>query len=247
MNQLQKKKNMYGKEFKDLNTKKKIFSKNHESLIFYERDYSLYKIKLKKNQIYSIKNKAFFIYPIDNIFFVNNSKILEAKNKIIFSKKNFIFKSLKNDYLFVFFQSKKKIKIIKNKKLINKKQDFLIKKIHILQKYWGEIITLFSNNNGAAKIIRMTAGSQSSMEFHIKKIESYYINYGLIKLGIRFGRAKQKIVNLYKNYCFLMKPGTMHMRISKIDSEIIEMSNKDCNSDSIIVQDGTAFKFKEVL
>ena len=26
------------------------------------------------------------------------------------------------------------------------------------------------------------------MEFHIKKIESYYISKGHIKLGIRFGR-----------------------------------------------------------
>ena len=39
-----------------------------------------------------------------------------------------------------------------------------------------------------------------------------------------------------------MKPGTMHMRMAK-NCRIIEMSNRDMDSDSIIVHDGKKYKF----
>ena len=42
-----------------------------------------------------------------------------------------------------------------------------------------------------------------------------------------------------------MLPGTMHMRMAKLDSQIIEMSTKDNDDDSIIVHDGKKFKFVE--
>jgi hypothetical protein len=41
-----------------------------------------------------------------------------------------------------------------------------------------------------------------------------------------------------------MKPGTMHMRMSKSNSKILEMSTKDSDNDSIIVHDGKNYKFK---
>ena len=41
-----------------------------------------------------------------------------------------------------------------------------------------------------------------------------------------------------------MKPGTIHMRMARQDTKIIEMSNKDSDSDSIIVHDGNKYKFK---
>ena len=41
-----------------------------------------------------------------------------------------------------------------------------------------------------------------------------------------------------------MLPGTMHMRMAKKDTIIIEMSNKDDDKDSIIVHDGKKYKFK---
>ena len=81
--------------------------------------------------------------------------------------------------------------------------------------------------------------------FHIDKKESYYINSGKLYLGLRYGRAKQKIIKLNKNDIFLMKPGTMHMRMSKNDSNIIEMCTTDSNNDSIIVHDGKKYKFYE--
>ena len=41
-----------------------------------------------------------------------------------------------------------------------------------------------------------------------------------------------------------MMPGTMHMRMAKKNTIIIEMSNRDDDTDSIIVHDGKTYKFK---
>ena len=132
--------------------------------------------------------------------------------------------------------------LLRNKK--NTNRIYYIKHRNI-KKYWGNILTLLTNKKGAVKIINMKNNTQSSMEFHINKKESYYINFGKLYLGLRYGRAKQKIIKLNKNNVFLMKPGTMHMRMSKNDTNIIEMCTADSNNDSIIVHDGKKYKFYE--
>ena len=42
-----------------------------------------------------------------------------------------------------------------------------------------------------------------------------------------------------------MLPGTMHMRMAKKNTTILEMSNNDDDTDSIIVHDGKKYNFKE--
>ena len=233
---------MYGKTFNELNTKYRPIEKKKNFKIFNEKNYSLYKLGFKKNEFYKINNSNFFIFSCKKIIFSN--KLNKHKSELIKSSKPLVFKAIENSFCYIIFQNQSKLRVNKVKRF-SPNQNITYKKVIKLKKYWGEIITLFSNNKGAAKIIKMNKGTQSSMEFHIKKIESYYISKGLIKLGIRFGRAKQKVINLKKNDCFLMKPGTMHMRMANKESQIIELSNKDSDNDSIIVHDGLNFKFKE--
>ncbi len=90
----------------------------------------------------------------------------------------------------------------------------------------------------------MKKNTQSSMEFHINKKENYFIEYGEMNLGIRYSRGLNGLIKLKKNNSFLMKPGTMHMRMAKKNCRIIEMSNRDMDSDSIIVHDGKKYKFR---
>ena len=55
--------------------------------------------------------------------------------------------------------------------------------------------------------------------------------------------TKQKITKLKKNNIFKMLPGTMHMSMAK-NTTILEMSNNDDDTDSIIVHDGKKYNFK---
>lgn len=124
----------------------------------------------------------------------------------------------------------------------------LPKKLKIVdsrERYWGNIKTLFSNEILAVKIIEMRKGSQSSLEYHVTKDEYYYIQKGKIKLGSRIGRGKNTSITLNEGDVYHIPPGLMHMRIALENSVIIEWSNKDSDSDSIIVEDGRSYNFIE--
>ena len=106
------------------------------------------------------------------------------------------------------------------------------------KKYWGWIKTCCATEDFTLKHIFMYKNSQSSLEYHVKKDENYYILSGKLKVGLRIGRAENKEVILREGDIYHIPPGLMHMRIALEDTQIIERSNKDDDSDSNIVEDG---------
>lgn len=232
---------MYGKKFKDINLIKKRPHKlkkiNLEIIeIFNQPNYSFIIIKSKKRQTLKM--------PINYFYFLSEEEFTSNK-KFLYSSKQYL-NLKKNDVYFVFFEKKINLKNIKIKKKLTNNLLIKKRKQKLKEKYWGYINDIFSTSNACAKEIYMKKNSQSSMEFHIKKHESYYIYEGELDLGLRYSRAKQKITKLKKGNIFTMLPGTMHMRMARKNTKIIEMSNKDDDSDSIIVHDGKNYKFKTI-
>ena len=119
------------------------------------------------------------------------------------------------------------------------------KPIKSIDKYWGHMDTLFETDDYSVKKIFMKKGTQSSMEFHIKKEESYYIESGQLKVGTRIGRAENKSLILNQGDVFHIPVGFMHMRIALEDTVIIEFSTLDDDSDSHIVEDGKTYIHEE--
>ena len=114
-----------------------------------------------------------------------------------------------------------------------------------VDKYWGDMKTLFENDQYTVKRIFMRKDTQSSMEYHIDKEESYYIESGKLKIGTRIGRAKNTSLILNENDVFNIPVGFMHMRIALEDTVIIEFSTLDNDGDSHIVEDGKTYKHLE--
>lgn len=117
----------------------------------------------------------------------------------------------------------------------------------VIEKYWGNMFAIFENDNFCVKRIFMKKDSQSSLEYHVKKKEMYFIESGKLKVGLRVGRAKNTSLILEKGEIFHINPGLMHMRMALEDTVIIEVSTKDDDSDSHIVEDGTKYAHKENL
>ena len=118
---------------------------------------------------------------------------------------------------------------------------FLFKKKRVKSLCCAAIaLVVMSNHLSGAEHNKNT---QSSLEYHLNKSESYFILDGKLTLGLRYGRAKQSVLNLNKYNSFDMSPGIMHMRIAKLNSVIVEVSSFDDDSDSNIVEDGKKFKF----
>jgi|TARA_R100001163_G_C5053926_1_gene190470 mannose-6-phosphate isomerase-like protein (cupin superfamily) len=113
------------------------------------------------------------------------------------------------------------------------------------EKYWGYMSTLFDQDGYSIKKIFMRAGTQSSMEYHVHKKESYYIEKGQLKLGLRIGRGENKSIILNDGDVVHIPVGLMHMRMAIEDTIIIEVSTTDDDNDSHIVEDGKTYKFVE--
>ena len=87
----------------------------------------------------------------------------------------------------------------------------ILKPLDIREKYWGKITSVCKLENCTLKVIDMKANTQSSLEFHTQKDETYYILSGKVKLGIRYGRGQNKSVLLEKGDVYHVPKGVMHM------------------------------------
>lgn len=112
------------------------------------------------------------------------------------------------------------------------------------EKYWGRIETIVSQEF-AGKRILMYEHTQSSLEFHCHKAESYFVHSGKLKIGLRYGRAQNRSVILQKGQSYTLLPGLMHMRIALEETVLFEISTRDSDLDSHLVEDGKHYQHKE--
>ncbi len=108
-------------------------------------------------------------------------------------------------------------------------------------KYWGTIETIASKDY-AAKRIFVRKGDCASLEYHCRKIESYFIHSGKLLLRLRAGRGEDRFFELEKGTSSFTPPGLMHQRGGLEDTVIIEISTRDEDSDSFLVEDAAKIK-----
>lgn len=113
------------------------------------------------------------------------------------------------------------------------------------EKYWGKIESIIAGDV-AAKRIEMMKGGQSSLEFHCHKTESYFIHSGRLKVGLRFGRAENSAVVLGSGQSLTIRPGCMHMRIALEETVLMEISTRDSDRDSYLVEDGRTYEHSAI-
>jgi mannose-6-phosphate isomerase-like protein (cupin superfamily) len=115
----------------------------------------------------------------------------------------------------------------------------------VREKYWGRIETIVSGDVTAKRIF-VRKGGQSSLEYHVEKSESYYIHTGLLKVGLRIGRAENRSIVMVAGQSYDVHPGVMHMRIGLEDTTILEVSTRDSDSDSYLVEDGQTYHHLDI-
>jgi mannose-6-phosphate isomerase-like protein (cupin superfamily) len=106
-------------------------------------------------------------------------------------------------------------------------------------KYWGSIQTMV-NAEYTGKRLFFRKGRNSSLHFHCNKTETYFIHSGELFLRLRAGRGEDRFFTLPAGSTLLIPPGLMHQDGGAADTVIIEISTHDEDSDSFIVEDGSA-------
>ena len=105
------------------------------------------------------------------------------------------------------------------------------------EKYWGDIQTIVSKKYTGKRIF-VRSGQYPSLEFHCNKQESYFIHSGKLLLRLRAGRGEDRFFELTDGSAAVIRNGLMHQRGGLEDTVIIEISTKDEDSDSYLVEDG---------
>jgi mannose-6-phosphate isomerase-like protein (cupin superfamily) len=116
----------------------------------------------------------------------------------------------------------------------------------VREKYWGRIESIVSDDEIAAKRIFVQKGGQGSLEYHVEKRETYYIHSGKVKVGLRIGRAENRSIVMTPGESYDVRPGVMHLRIGLEDTVIIEVSTRDSDSDSYLVEDGQTYRHIDI-
>lgn len=114
-----------------------------------------------------------------------------------------------------------------------------------LETYWGHEDYLCQNEAGHWKRIFMRAGTQSSMEYHVHKMEAYYIHAGTLRVNLRTDRAINSHVIVQAGEFFTIAPGLMHQRQAITDVTIIEWASHNDPADSHIVHDGKLYQHRD--
>jgi|SRR3989338_7668334 len=104
-------------------------------------------------------------------------------------------------------------------------------------KYWGSIETIVSRDYAAKRLV-VRKERHASFEYHCRKLESYFIHSGKLLLRNRAGRGEDRYFELEKGTATITPPGLMHQRGGLEDTVIIEISTRDEDGDSYLVEDG---------
>ena len=143
-------------------------------------------------------------------------------------KKQIVLRATANAVLYVFYGSP-------TKKSGSEKP---LRTTDFRDKYWGTIETIISTSGYAAKRMLVKKGYAASLEYHCRKLESYFIHSGKLLLRLRAGRGEDRFFEMEAGNAALIPPGLMHQRGGTEDAVIIEISTKDEDSDSFLVEDG---------
>jgi mannose-6-phosphate isomerase-like protein (cupin superfamily) len=110
---------------------------------------------------------------------------------------------------------------------------------NIVEKKWGREIILHNDENYCGKLLQFNKGAKFSMHFHIKKIETFYVNKGKLVLKyIDTKDASTYIKELNVGDVIEIEPSDPHQIFAEEDSEIIEISTQHFDSDSYRIDKG---------
>lgn len=107
--------------------------------------------------------------------------------------------------------------------------------------YWGQVEEAHALTRLALKRMTMKAGTQSSLELHVKKMEIYWLQSGRLKIGFRKDRAINDEIILEAGEAIEIPPGTPHMRMALTDCVILEAASFDDATDTVFIEDGRTY------
>lgn len=110
---------------------------------------------------------------------------------------------------------------------------------NIVPKKWGQEIIIHNDEKYCGKILQFIRGSKFSMHFHMKKHETWFVDYGVFNLRyVDTNTAEIHTEVLETGAIIEIEPGTPHQLIAVTEGAIFEVSTTHYDYDSYRVEKG---------
>jgi mannose-6-phosphate isomerase-like protein (cupin superfamily) len=107
----------------------------------------------------------------------------------------------------------------------------------IYYKNWGKEIWIHNSEKYCGKILEINKGCYSSLHFHLKKTETWYVLSGELLMDYYdLKSAEKKQMMLSEGIVVDIDPGVVHKLTALADSRIIEVSTQHFEDDSYRIQ-----------
>jgi len=106
----------------------------------------------------------------------------------------------------------------------------------IVEKPWGREFWIAHTDRYALKIIEFNKGSRSSLQYHQKKHEHIYVDWGKLQIEVEDDQGVMKTIILGSGDVIENKPGRRHRVTALEDVRLIEVSTPELE-DVIRVED----------
>lgn len=196
---------------------------NQKTILGSNKYYNYNYFDLKKKTQLKFNSNELFLYILSS---KNKNEKIKIKEKIFKVKKDDLFRVVKNKTEKIEINTNSRIIVLvvyKKNSLINKKKIVLqkINKIYSVKKPWGyeKWFTGTSNKNFAFKKIFLKKNTKTSLQYHIKKIETNFLFKGNAKLHY----MSKKIPLRKKNFSKISK--SIKTKIIK-NGSIINVNSK---------------------
>ena len=102
--------------------------------------------------------------------------------------------------------------------------------------YAENLIETIVNRQFTGKKIFFKKGNSSSLHFHCQKTETYFIHSGKLFLRLKAGQGEDRFFVVEPGQAVQITPGLMHQAGGLEDTVIIEISTRDEDADSFLVE-----------
>ncbi len=106
----------------------------------------------------------------------------------------------------------------------------------IVEKPWGRELWVAHTDKYALKIIEVTKGTRSSLQYHVKKHEHIYVDRGLIQVEWEDDAGQMRTLRLQPGDVIENRPGRKHRVLALEDARLIEVSTPELD-DVVRVED----------
>ena len=106
--------------------------------------------------------------------------------------------------------------------------------VHIEPKVWGREVWIANGPLYCGKILELRQGMSTSLHYHKRKTESFYLHCGRLRIRIKDSPASEQIEEFEMNSgeCMDIPVGLVHEIHALEDSQLFEFSTEHFDSDS---------------